>query len=151
MGGNVGLVKVDRDAGGVELLRYAVAYEVGRAINPQTLAGQVAGGAAQGIAGALFEEFAYGSDGQPLSTSFMDYAMPTAAEIPEVDVVLVELGKTSAEDPLAGAKGGGEGGIIATAGTIANAVAEALGSSGRDVTALPLTPEAIQSLAAQEA
>jgi carbon-monoxide dehydrogenase large subunit len=151
MGANVGLVEVDPESGAVDVLRYAVAYEVGRAINPLTLEGQVRGAAVQGIAGALFEEHAYGPDGQPLSTSFIDYAMPTAAEVPSVDVMLVELGEATDGDPLAGAKGGGEGGIIATAATIANAVADALGPSGRRVTALPLTPEVVQKLAGAEA
>jgi carbon-monoxide dehydrogenase large subunit len=147
MGGNVALVRVDRESGGVELLRLAVAYEVGHAINPLTLEGQVRGGAVQGVGGALLEEFAYGPDGQPLSTSFMDYALPTAVESPNVDVVLVELGETSEDDPIAGAKGGGEGGIIAIAGTVANAVADAIGPAGAELTSLPLTPESIQRLA----
>jgi carbon-monoxide dehydrogenase large subunit len=146
MGANVALVDVDRDSGGVQLLRYAIAYEVGRAINPQTLEGQVQGAAAQGIGGAMFEEFAYTPDGQPLCTSFIDYLLPTAAEIPDIDVVLVELGERSADDPLAGAKGGGEGGIIATAATIANAIADALGPPYRGLTSLPLTPEVVSSL-----
>jgi carbon-monoxide dehydrogenase large subunit len=147
MGGNVALVRVDPRSGGVDLLRLAVAYEVGRAINPLTLEGQVRGGAVQGIGGALLEDFAYGPDGQPLATSFMDYALPTAAETPDVDVLLVELGETSEADPLAGAKGGGEGGIIAIAGTVANAVADALGPAGAELTSLPLTPESIERLA----
>jgi len=113
-----------------------------------TLEGQVQGAAVQGFGGALFEEFSYGPDGQPLSTSFLDYAMPTAAEMPDMDVQLVELGDTSADDPLAGVKGGGEGGIIATAATVANAVADALGEPGRHIASLPLMPETVQELAA---
>ena len=144
MGANAAVVRVDIDSGHVEILRYAISYEVGKAINPLTLEGQVRGAAAQGIGGALFEEFAYGPDGQPLATSFMDYAMPTAMEIPDVDVVLVELGETSPDNPLAGAKGGGEGGIIATAGTISNAIADALGPGGDRLTYLPITPERVQ-------
>jgi aerobic carbon-monoxide dehydrogenase large subunit len=151
MGANVGVVEVDRESGGVKVLSYAIAYEVGKAVNPMTLEGQVQGAAVQGFAGALFEEFSYGPDGQPLSTSFLDYAMPTAAEMPPMDVQLVELGETSDEDPLAGAKGGGEGGIIATAATIANAVADALGAPGRQIASLPLMPETIQELAAGSA
>jgi aerobic carbon-monoxide dehydrogenase large subunit len=151
MGANVGVVEVDRESGGVKVLSYAIAYEVGKAVNPMTLEGQVQGAAVQGFAGALFEEFSYGPDGQPLSTSFLDYAMPTAAEMPPMDVQLVELGETSGEDPLAGAKGGGEGGIIATAATIANAVADALGAPGRQIASLPLMPETIQELAAGSA
>jgi carbon-monoxide dehydrogenase large subunit len=148
MGGNVGVVEVDPESGGVKVLSYAIAYEVGKAVNPMTLEGQVQGAAVQGLGGALFEEFYYGPDGQPLSTSFLDYAMPTAAEMPSMDVQLVELGETSDEDPLAGVKGGGEGGIIATAATIANAVADALGPPGRDIASLPIMPETVQTLAA---
>ncbi len=148
MGANVGVVEVDRESGAVKVPSYAIAYEVGKAVNPMTLEGQVQGAAVQGFAGALFEEFTYGPDGQPLSTSFLDYAMPTAAEMPPMVVQLVELGQTSSADPLAGAKGGGEGGIIATAATIANAVADALGAPGRHIASLPLMPETIQELAA---
>ncbi|HET8672956.1 MAG TPA: xanthine dehydrogenase family protein molybdopterin-binding subunit [Thermoleophilaceae bacterium] len=147
-GANVGVVEVDRESGGIKLLSYAIAYEVGKAVNPMTLEGQVQGAAVQGFAGALFEEFSYGADGQPLSTSFLDYAMPTAAEMPNMDVQLVELGHASSDDPLAGVKGGGEGGIIATAATIANAVADALGEPGRHIASLPLMPETVQELAA---
>jgi aerobic carbon-monoxide dehydrogenase large subunit len=148
MGGNVGVVEVDRESGGVKLLSYAIAYEIGKAVNPMTLEGQVQGAAVQGLAGALFEEFSYGPDGQPLSTTFMDYAMPTAAEMPPMDVQLVELGHTSDGDPLAGAKGGGEGGIIATAATVASAIHDALGPVGREIASLPIMPETIQRLAA---
>jgi carbon-monoxide dehydrogenase large subunit len=75
----------------------------------------------------------------------MDYAMPTAAEIPEVEVILLESGTATDANPLA-AKGGGEGGLIATGATLANAIADALGSRG--LTTLPLTPERLRSLAA---
>jgi carbon-monoxide dehydrogenase large subunit len=148
MGANVGLVELDGDSGQVKLRQYAISYEVGRAINPLTLRGQVRGAAVQGLGGALFEEFAYAADGQPLSTSFMDYAMPTAAELPDIDVLLLELGESTADSPLEGAKGGGEGGIIATAATVANAVADALGDAGRELTRLPITPETVARLAA---
>jgi carbon-monoxide dehydrogenase large subunit len=141
MGANAAVVAVDADSGEVEILRYAISYEVGKAINPLTLEGQVRGAAAQGIGGTLLEEFAYDSGGQPLSTSFMDYAMPTASEIPDVEVIIVELGETSPESPLAGAKGGGEGGIIATGATLTNAIADALGPEAGSLTTLPLTPE----------
>jgi CO/xanthine dehydrogenase Mo-binding subunit len=150
-GANVGQVRVDPFSGGVELLRYAIAYEVGRAINPLTLEGQVRGAAAQGLGGALFEEFAYTPDGQPLSTSFMDYALPTAAEIPNIDVVLLELGESDPDDPVAGAKGAGEGGIIATAATVTAAVEDAIGPAAGPLTGLPVTPEVVQRLLAEQA
>jgi aerobic carbon-monoxide dehydrogenase large subunit len=147
VGANVGVVEVDRESGEVKLQSYAIAYEVGKAVNPVMLEGQVQGSAVQGFGGALFEEFSYGPDGQPLATSFLDYALPTAAEMPHIDVQIVELGHQADDDPLAGAKGGGEGGIIATAATIANAVADALGPAGGDVASLPIMPETVQRLA----
>jgi carbon-monoxide dehydrogenase large subunit len=148
MGANLGVVSVDPDSGRVKVLQYAVSYELGRAINPQTVRGQIRGAAAQGVAGALFEEFAYTLEGQPLSTTFMDYVMPTAAEIPDIDVILVELGeKASRESPLAGVKGAGEGGIVGTGPTVANAVADAIGPlGGRQLVRLPITPEAVVRL-----
>jgi carbon-monoxide dehydrogenase large subunit len=146
-GANVGQVKVDPVSGGVELLRYAVAYEVGRAINPLTLEGQVRGAAAQGIGGALLEEFAYSPEGQPLAGTFMDYMLPTATEIPDIDVLLLEYGETSEDDPVAGAKGAGEGGIIATAPTVAGAVADAIGPAAWSLSSIPLRPEIVQQLA----
>jgi carbon-monoxide dehydrogenase large subunit len=151
MGANVGVVGIDAESGRVEILRYAISYDIGKAINPLTLVGQVRGAAAQGIGGALFEEFAYDEGGQPLATSLMDYAMPTAAEIPDVEVILIELDEATPENPLAGAKGGGEGGIIATAATIANAIADALGPAGDTLTRLPITPERVQRAAARSA
>lgn len=147
-GANVGQVRVDPVSGGVELLRYAVAYEVGRAINPLTLEGQVRGAAAQGMGGALLEEFAYTPEGQPLSSTFVDYMLPTAPEVPEIDVLLLEYAETSDEDPIAGAKGAGEGGIIATAATVTSAVADALGPAAWSLSSLPLRPEVVQKLAA---
>jgi aerobic carbon-monoxide dehydrogenase large subunit len=149
-GANVGQVRVDPVSGGVEVLRYAVAYEVGRAINPLTLVGQVRGAAAQGIGGALLEDFAYTPEGQPLASTFMDYMLPTATEVPDIDVLLLEYGETSKEDPIAGAKGAGEGGIIATAATIAGAVADAIGPGAWSLASLPLRPEVVQSLAMAE-
>ena len=146
MGSNLALVRIDPETGGVEILRYGISYDVGKAINPLTLEGQVRGAAVQGIGGAMFEEFTYGEDGQPLATSFMDYAMPTAAEVSPIDVLLLELGEQDPEDPLAGAQGGGEGGIIATAATLANAVGDAVGECGGELTVLPITPELVREL-----
>ena len=149
-GANVGQVRVDPVSGGVEVLRYAVAYEVGRAINPLTLEGQVRGAAVQGIGGALLEDFAYTPEGQPLASTFMDYMLPTAAEVSDIEVLLLEYGKSSEDDPVAGAKGAGEGGIIATAATITSAVADAIGPAAWSLSALPLRPEVVQRLASED-
>jgi CO/xanthine dehydrogenase Mo-binding subunit len=135
-------LEVDLETGAVELDRYAVAYDVGRAINPQLVDGQVVGGVAQGIGGALLEEFAYDDSGQLVSGSFMDYLLPTAMEVPPVEVLITEDAPTPLT-PL-GAKGAGEGGTAAVGAAIANAVSDALGA---DVTQLPLTPARVLALA----
>jgi aerobic carbon-monoxide dehydrogenase large subunit len=141
-GANLALVSVDAETGQVRVERYVVAYDVGRAVNPAALRGQLAGAAAQGIAAALFEELHFDEWGQPLSPSFVDYLMPTAAELPPVDVLVIE--HPTPANPL-GVKGGGEGGMAGTLGTVANAVADALGEPGA-VTTLPLTPARVASL-----
>ena len=89
-GVHIAVVNVDPGTGRVEVLRYLVAYEVGRAINPALVEGQLRGGAAQGIGGALLEEFCYDDVGQPQSATFMDYRMPTAAEVPPIDVLVTQ-------------------------------------------------------------
>jgi len=129
-------VEVDAETGAVEIERYAIAYDVGVAINPQLVEGQVVGGAAQGIGGALLEEFAYDANGQLASGSFMDYLLPTATEVPPLEVVITEDAPTPL-NPL-GAKGAGEGGTAAAGAAIANAVSDAVGTEARS---LPLTPE----------
>jgi carbon-monoxide dehydrogenase large subunit/6-hydroxypseudooxynicotine dehydrogenase subunit gamma len=135
-------VEVDTETGAVDVHRYAVAYDIGRCINPVIVRGQMAGGFAQGLGGALLEEFAFDSSGQPLSASFMDYLLPTAREVPDLDMLITE-DAPSPLNPL-GVKGAGEGGTAAVGGAIANAVADALGV---DVTRLPLTPQRIVELA----
>ncbi|MFD1044997.1 molybdopterin cofactor-binding domain-containing protein, partial [Kibdelosporangium lantanae] len=87
-GVHVVLVDVDRGTGLVQVLRYLVAYEIGRAINPTMVEGQLLGGVAQGVGGALLEEFRYDEAGQPQAVTFMDYLVPTAAELPRVDVLV---------------------------------------------------------------
>jgi carbon-monoxide dehydrogenase large subunit/6-hydroxypseudooxynicotine dehydrogenase subunit gamma len=125
------------------VLRYLVAYEVGRAINPMIVEGQLRGGVAQGIGGALLEEFGYDEHGQPQSVSFLDYRMPTAAEIPAIDILLRQ-DHPSPGNPL-GVMGAGEGGVNAAGAAIANAVRDALGLTG-GVRRLPLTPGTVDTL-----
>jgi carbon-monoxide dehydrogenase large subunit len=136
-------VVVDPDTCGVSIERYLVAYDIGRAINPMLVEGQIVGAAAQGIGGALLEEFVYDEGGQPLATSFADYLMPTAAEMPEVEVLLRE-DAPSPLNPL-GAKGAGEGGCTATGAAIATAVDAALGRPGA-ITRLPISPTRIHAI-----
>ena len=139
-------VEVDPETGGVRVRRYFVAYEVGHAINPMLVEGQLVGGAAQGIGGALMEEFRYDAEGQPLCTSFMDYLIPTAAEVPPVGVAIRE-DVPSPGNPL-GAKGAGEGGVDAAGAVVAAAVEDALQVS-RAITSLPITPERVRAIAAE--
>jgi CO/xanthine dehydrogenase Mo-binding subunit len=106
--------------------------------------GQMAGGLAQGIGGALLEEFVYDEDGQPLATSFMDYLLPTAMEMPKAQFISTE-DFPSPHNPL-GVKGAGEGGITAAGAALANAVSNALGV---EVTRLPLKPEYVLELIKQ--
>jgi len=144
-GVHAAVVEVDAGTGQVRVLRYLVAYEVGRAINPMLVEGQLRGGVAQGIGGALFEEFGYDEAGQPQAITFIEYRLPTAAEIPPVDVLLSQ-DAPSPGNPL-GVMGAGEGGINAVGATVANAVRDALGLAG-GVGQLPLTPARVCTLAA---
>ena len=143
-GVHAAVVEVDTGTGQVRVLRYLVAYEVGRAINPMLVEGQLRGGVAQGIGGALFEEFGYDEAGQPQAITFIEYRLPTAAEIPPVDVLLSQ-DAPSPGNPL-GVMGAGEGGINAVGATVANAVRDALGLVG-GVGQLPLTPARVGTLA----
>lgn len=136
-------VELDAEIGGVTLRRAAVAYEVGRAVNPMLIEGQIAGGVAQGVGGALLEELSYDEAGQPRSTSFLDYLLPTACEIAPIRLLVLEDAPTPT-NPL-GAKGAGEAGIIGCGAAVASAVADALGDPAA-VVELPLHPERVRQL-----
>ncbi len=138
-------LEVDEETGGVDVLRYFVAYEVGKAINPMLLDGQIVGGVTQGLGGALFEELHYDEDGQPKSTSFLDYVMPGATEVPPLVESLITEDAPTPTNPL-GAKGAGESGIMAVGAAVAGAVSDAFGCP-EQVTTLPLTPERVRALA----
>jgi carbon-monoxide dehydrogenase large subunit/6-hydroxypseudooxynicotine dehydrogenase subunit gamma len=137
------VVKVDRDTGGVHVERYMIAYDIGRAINPALVKGQIVGGFAQGLGGALLEEFTYSERGDPLATTFADYLMPTAQETPAVEVMLHE-DYTSPLNPL-GIKGAGESGITGVGAAIASAIDAAIGIPGA-VTQLPVTPQRLKAI-----
>jgi carbon-monoxide dehydrogenase large subunit/6-hydroxypseudooxynicotine dehydrogenase subunit gamma len=143
-GAHAAVVEVDPGTGQVRVLRYLVAYEVGRAINPMLVEGQLRGGVAQGIGGTLLEEFGYDEAGQPQAITFMEYRMPTAAEVPAVDVLLSQDAPAPG-NPL-GVMGAGEGGVSAVGAAVANAVRDALGLAG-SVGRLPLTPARVRRLA----
>ena len=142
-GVHIAVTKIDKDTGAVDIERYLVAYDVGKAVNPMLIEGQIVGGCAQGIGGTLLEEFLYDERGEPLSVTFADYLMPTVREMPTVDVLISE----DAPSPLnpMGLKGAGEGGANAVGAAIAAAVDDALGAHGA-VTELPITPQRLRRL-----
>ncbi|ALG14310.1 xanthine dehydrogenase family protein molybdopterin-binding subunit [Kibdelosporangium phytohabitans] len=142
-GVHLALVDVDTGTGHVKVLRYLVAYDVGRAINPTLVEGQLLGGVAQGVGGALLEEFRYDDAGQPQAVTFMDYQLPTAAELPHIDI-LVAQDAPAPGNPL-GVKGAGEGGVTAAGASIAGAIRDALGLTG-PVGRLPMTAERVRGL-----
>jgi carbon-monoxide dehydrogenase large subunit len=141
-------VRVDPETCGVKVERYVVGYEVGRAINPMLVHGQIAGAAVQGIGGALLEEFVYDQSGQPLATSFADYLMPTSNETPTIEMFLRE-DCPSPQNPL-GVRGAGEGGLTAVGAAIGAAVDDALQSPGL-VDCLPIGPSKLHAMVRQYA
>lgn len=142
-GAHLAQVRVDRDTGAVAIERYLVAYDIGRAVNPMMITGQIAGGFAQGLGGALFEEFLYSPDGQPLSVSFADYLIPASCEVPNVEVLLTE-DAPSPLNPL-GLKGSGEAGVTAVGAALASAIDDAIGIP-LAIRELPVTPQRLLEL-----
>jgi carbon-monoxide dehydrogenase large subunit len=142
---HVARVEVDPDTGAVRLLRYVVAHDCGTVINPIIVEGQVHGGVAQGVGGALFEEIAYDETGQLLSGTLMDYVVPRADDLPLIECVHLEF--PSPRNPL-GLKGLGEGGAISPPAAIANAIDDALAPLGVRVTATPALPARVRALIA---
>jgi aerobic carbon-monoxide dehydrogenase large subunit len=137
------VLSVDRGTGQVIVERYFVANDVGRAVNPMMIDGQITGGVAQGLGGALYEEFCYDDNGQPLSATLADYLIPTMREVPSVEVLITE-DAPSPYNPL-GIKGVGEAGVCAVGATIASAIDDAIGVPGA-VTSLPVTPQRVLAL-----
>ncbi|HEX2427757.1 MAG TPA: xanthine dehydrogenase family protein molybdopterin-binding subunit [Gaiellaceae bacterium] len=130
-------VRVDRETGEVELLRHVIAQDVGRALNPALVEGQMRGGATQGMGWALFEQLDHDDGGRLLTGSFLDYAIPTAERVPEIETLIVEV---PAPDGPFGAKGIGEAPVVGAPAAIANAVAAACGTRLYE---LPMTPARI--------
>ena len=135
---------VDPETGKIEILKYAVVEDVGHIINPLLLNGQVVGAAAQGVGATILEELVYNDDGQLLAGSFMDYLLPTSTDVPPIESIVLEEAP-SPLNPL-GVKGAGEGGIVATGATLANAVSNALAPLGVQITQLPISPNFIAKL-----
>jgi carbon-monoxide dehydrogenase large subunit len=131
--------EVDPTTGQVTLLRYIVSEDCGTMINPKVVEGQICGGVVQGIGGVLLENFVYDDDGNPLTTTMMDYLLPTAADVPAIEYGHIETPSRHA----GGWKGMGEGGAIAAPAAVVNAVADALSPFGVVLTSQPLSPDAI--------
>jgi aerobic carbon-monoxide dehydrogenase large subunit len=145
-GSHVAVVRVDEETGGVTVERYFIAYDIGRAINPALVEAQIVGGYAQGLGGALSEEFIYNERGDPLAVTFADYLLPAVHETPTPDVLLTEDYATP-RNPL-GIKGAGESGITGVGAAIASAIDDAIGIPGA-VTRLPVTPQRLKQLLAK--
>jgi len=142
-GVHIAAVRVDGETGGVTIERYVMAYDIGKAVNPKLVEGQIAGGLAQGIGGALLEEFLYDENGEPLSVTFADYLIPTAREVPESTILITE-DAPSPLNPL-GLKGAGEGGTNPVGAALASAIDDAIGIPGA-ITDLPVTPQRLRPI-----
>ena len=134
------LVEVHPETGEITIDRYVVAHDAGRVINPRIAEGQIHGGVAQGLGAAMLEELIYDAQGQLLTTTLMDYVLPSAVEIPAMEIIHLE--HPSPLNPL-GIKGLGEGGAIAPPAAIANAVSDALRPFGIECNRLPIRPDRI--------
>jgi carbon-monoxide dehydrogenase large subunit len=137
---HVCVVEIDAQTWIPKVLRYIVSEDCGRMINPRIVEGQIFGGVVQGLGGVLLEDFVYDAEGNPLTTTFMDYLMPTTTEVPDIEVGHIETDSTT--NP-GGFKGMGEGGAIGSHAAVANAVADALAHLGVKLTRTPMGPNDI--------
>jgi carbon-monoxide dehydrogenase large subunit len=135
---HLAVVDINPDTYEIKLERFVVAEDCGRLINPMIVDGQVHGGVAQGIGAALYEEVVYNDEGQNVTASLVDYIIPTATEIPSIEVVHIEAASLTT---LGGFRGMGEGGTIGAPAAVANAVADAVAPLGIDILELPISPE----------
>jgi aerobic carbon-monoxide dehydrogenase large subunit len=142
-GVQIAVVRIDPGTGAVQVEKMLIAFDVGRAINPAMVRSQLAGGCAQGLGGALFEEFQYDDHGQPLSVTFADYLVPTAHDVPEIDILLTEDAPSTC-NPL-GIKGAGEGGVAGVGAVIASAIDDALGGKA-EITQIPIQPHVLNAI-----
>jgi carbon-monoxide dehydrogenase large subunit len=140
---HVAMVEVDVETASVDLQRFLVVEDAGLLINPMIVDGQIAGGVAQGIANALFEEIVYDEEGNILTTSLLDYLPPTISEVPRIEIDHLE---TLTDASITGAKGLGEGGAIGAPAAILNAVSDALRPFAVEVFEMPMTPDRISAL-----
>jgi aerobic carbon-monoxide dehydrogenase large subunit len=140
-GMHAAIVETDPDTAEIKIVRYCVVHDCGRLINPRIVEGQIHGGVAQGVAGALYERMAYDESGQLLNASFMDFLMPYASEVPE----RIEIGHLETPSPLnpLGIKGAGEAGVIPGTAVLAAAIEDA---EGIGITAMPISPSELFGL-----
>jgi carbon-monoxide dehydrogenase large subunit len=136
-------VEVDIDTGRVEIRRYVVGHDCGLLINPMLVDGQVRGGVVHGIGNALFERMVYDENGQPVTTNYADYLLPTAPEIPRIEIIHMQ--SPSPLNPI-GVKGAGEGGTIPAAACIIAAIENALSPLGVHVNEHPVSPARLRQL-----
>jgi carbon-monoxide dehydrogenase large subunit len=142
-GAHAAVLEIDRDTGAIHIHKYVVVHDCGRIINPLILEGQIRGGVAQGIGGAFYERLVYDESGQLLTQTFMDYLLPTTAEVPAIDIGHIET--PSPLNPL-GVKGAGEAGVIPVPAVFASAIDDALGTR---VTEMPLAHARLAELSQQ--
>ena len=133
-------VRVDEQTGAVEIVRYTVVEDAGKAIHPLQVEGQFQGGAVQGIGWALNEEYIFGDDGRMQNAGFLDYRMPVASDVPNIDTVIVEV--PNPKHPF-GLRGVGEVPVVPTMAAIANAIGKAIGVRPQS---LPMSPPRILKL-----
>jgi carbon-monoxide dehydrogenase large subunit len=138
------IVETDALTAEIKILKYAVVHDCGHLINPMIVEGQIHGGVAQGVGGALYERMAYDSSGQLLNASFMDFLMPYATEVPDT-IEIDHLETPSPLNPL-GIKGAGEAGVIPSAAVFAAAIEDA---EGFPITAMPISPSELYALRQQ--
>jgi len=133
-------VEIDPDTGDARITRYVVAHDCGRLINPRLVDGQIRGGVVHGIGNALFERMQHDEAGQPLTTTYGDYLLPAASEMPDIEIHHIET--PSPRNPI-GVKGAGEGGTIPAAACVISAIEDALGATAPPITMHPVSPEQI--------
>jgi carbon-monoxide dehydrogenase large subunit len=137
---NATIVEIDADTGQVHIERYVEVHDAGILVNPVLADGQIMGGIAQGIGGATMESIVYDEQGQLLTGSLLDYALPRARDMPPICVIHHQ---TPSPSNALGVKGLGEGGAIAPPAAIANAITDALRDTGHEFNTLPLSPRAV--------
>ena len=140
------IVETDPDTAEITILKYAVVHDCGHLINPMIVEGQIHGGVAQGVGGALYERMAYDESGQLLNASFMDFLMPYVTEVPTM-IDIDHLETPSPLNPL-GIKGAGEAGVIPSAAVFAAAIEDAEKTALPDfgITAMPISPSDLFAL-----